>query len=646
MYPKTPISDDFAARYATKTPPWGFNGLGFIVFKRTYARPIIDEHGHNTTEEWHQTLQRVVNGAQAIGANYTQDEAERLYDHMFNLRGLPGGRMMWQLGTGTVERLGLPSLVNCWESNMVSIKDFPWVFEMLMLGGGVGFNVDHSWTLGTVRKARVVHEDVSDADFIVPDKREGWKELLGRVFDAYFGDKDTPSEFSYSTQLVRPYGTPIKTFGGIASGPEILIEGVEKIGGILDQATNRSLTSVEVLDICNIVGSIVVSGNVRRSAMISAGDPGDLPYLQAKRWDLGDIPNWRSMSNNSVFVDNIDQLPEEFWEGYKGNGEPYGLLNLSAAQQWGRTGEENWDLSIVGFNPCAEIALGHHEPCVLAEVFLNNIESQSQLEDVAKLLYKAQKAVIALPAPDRLTNEITKKNMRLGLGVTGVAQSIHKLDWLDGAYKSLKKFDEEWSAQRGWSQSIRLTTAKPSGTLSLLGGATPGIHPGFAQYHTRRVRMAIHDPLVEYCRQRNYPIEPVRNFDGSDDKRTVVVEFPCEFPEGTLFADDVSVIDQMDVQRKIQALWSDNAVSTTAYFVPEELPAIQDYLKEHWHEMKSISFLLKDDHGFDQAPLEKLTKEEYEKRLRDLNDVSGFHTHGTSEMDYSMECEGGACPIR
>lgn len=644
--PETPISDAFAQSYKTKTVPWGFNGLGYLVFKRTYARPIIDEHGHETTEEWWQTIQRVVNGAQAIGADYTQEEAERLFDYMFNLKGTVGGRMLWQLGTATVDRLGQASLVNCYYADMTSVKDFSWIFEMLMLGGGVGFNVSHPELLGTVREASVIHNDVPDADFIVPDKREGWTELLERTLYAYLGGEDHASHFTFSTQLVRPYGTPIKTFGGVASGPEILIEGIQKISDVLDGAVGRTLSSVEVLDICNIIGSIVVSGNVRRSAMISAGRPDDIDYLQAKRWDLGTVPNWRAMSNNSVFVESIDELPEEFWEGYKGNGEPYGLLNLTAARKFGRTGEVHPDPSIVGFNPCGEVPLAHRDNCNLAEIFLNNVESQEELIDIAILLYKTQKAVAALPHHDKQANETVRDKMRLGLGVTGVAQSMHKMDWLDVAYQELRKFDKEWSAVRGWPESIRLTTAKPSGTLSLLGNSSPGVHPGFSQYHIRRVRLAAHDPLVEYCKLRGYPVEPVRNFDGTEDSRTVVVEFPCEFSRETLLADDVSAIDQMEIQRIIQRVWSDNAVSTTTYFTPEELPDIQEYLAKNWAEMKSISFLLKEDHGFDQAPLEAISREEYQRRVNALNEVSSWHSHGLSAMDDSMECEGGACPIR
>lgn len=650
MHPEKPISHEFANIYRDKTPPWGFGNLGYVVYKRTYARPILDENDNIVaTEEWWQTLQRVINGAQAIGAGYTRAEAERLFDHMFNLKGSLAGRMLWQLGTPNNERLGGDSLVNCWMCDVAKVEDFGWIFERLMLGGGVGFSVDEPARLGVVRQGSVENVEESDADFIVPDKREGWAELLVRAIRTYLGGQDDPQAMTYSTQLVRPAGAPIKTFGGTASGPGILHEGIEKITMVLDGAIDRTLESVEVLDIVNIIGQIVVSGNVRRSAEIALGKAHDLDFLQAKRWDLYDVPAWRAMSNNSIYLEpeQIPHLPDEFWEGYLGNGEAYGMFNLSASQKFGRMGEENPDYTIVGTNPCAEIGLAHRESCNLSEIFLPNINTQEELEDLAQLLYKTQKAVAAMPYLDRVSSNITSRNMRLGLGITGVAQALDKLDWLSPAYEALREFDFEWSAIRGLPRSIRLTTVKPSGTLSLLAGVTPGVHPGYARYHIRRVRMAYDDPLVNYCRSQGYFVEHVRNFDGSEDPRTIIVEFPCEFPEETMIAEDTTAIEQLDLQRRMQRDWADNAVSVTCYYTPEELDGVRDYLEEHWAEMKSVSFLLKNDHGFEQAPLQEISGDDYRSTLAGLTTHShGYVIEGMSTMLDGDECATGACPVR
>jgi len=633
-------------------PPWGFNGLGYVTYKRTYARPIFFEGTDNIerTEEWHETVQRVVNGAQDIGAALTEDEAIRLYDYLFNLKGSVAGRMLWQLGTPNNKRLGGDSLVNCWFVDVQKATDFSWAVERLMLGGGVGFSCDKPERLGVVRSAWVDHVDANDSDFIVPDTREGWGELIRKVFECYLGDDDNPRKMTYATHLIRKAGVPIKTFGGTASGPEILISGVEKICKVLDGAVGRTMTSVEVLDCMNIIGSIVVAGNVRRSAEIAVGRLDDEAYLMAKRWDLGDIPIERAMSNNTVFVseEQMKDMPEMVWEGYKGNGEPYGFFNLDASRKYGRMGEERPDNSIVGVNPCAEIPLANRESCNLSEIFLPMIDSKEELIDVVKLLYKVQKATSALPYLDPASDKITSANMRLGLGITGVTQAMDKVEWLDDAYVALREFDAEWSATRGWPESVRLTTIKPSGTLSLLPGVTPGVHPGFSQYFVKRMRMAASDVLVDYCRGKGFHVEPLRNFDGSEDHRTVVVEFPCAFPEGTILAEHMTAIEQMDLVRLLQKVWADNSISVTVYYRKEELDGIRDYLAEHWGEMKSVSFLLHSEHGFDQAPMGELSLEEYEEMLRNTTALGEKLSGSTmiSDDDFDAECATGACPIR
>ena len=518
-----------------------------------------------------------------------------------------------------------------------------------MLGGGVGFSVTQVERLGHVANPDVVMGAIQqpgfDVDFIVPDNREGWGELLRRAMQAYFDG----TSFTYSTDAVRPEGAPIKTFGGKASGPGELVDGVNKIQDILSGARGRALTTVEALDIANIIGSIVVSGNVRRSAQIALGSPVDLDFLMAKRWDLGGIPNYRAMSNNSVIVTDFEDIPETFWEGYHGNGEAYGLVNVRQARRRGRTrdGSIYFDETIEGFNPCAEIPLAHRESCNLAEIVLPHIRSAAEMREVSGLLYKVQKAVAALPYLDPVSDAITNANMRLGLGVTGVAQATEEqMSWLDNAYTFLRQLDILWSEEHGWPTSKRLTTVKPSGTLSLLAGVTPGGHPGYSQYHIRRVRMAANDPILSWCQDRGYHWEWQKEYDGGVDTKTAVVEFPVALPFMATTSDEMSAIEQLQLQARLQDEWADNAVSVTVYYTLEELPAIRQYLKVHWPKIKSVSFLLKDDHGFEQAPMEAITAEQYEEMLERValsHDLA--ISHGISEL-MDADCVSGACPVR
>ena len=640
----TLLSQDFIDSYKDKTSPWGFGGLGEVVYLRTYSRPI-EELGRNET--WTETLVRAINGAADIGTSLNVFEAEALFDHMFNLRCSLSGRALWQLGTPLVKKFNATSLNNCYFTNIEKVEDFELLFEYLMLGGGVGFSVERS-KIHDLPKVKagvsITHERSNDADIIVPDSRQGWKRLLHSVLKSYF---DTGKSFSYSTILIREFGAPLKTFGGTASGPGALIEGINDICKVMQNREGKKLRSIDVLDICNIIGRIVVSGSSRRSAQIAIGDPDDVLFIRAKNWSTGAIPAWRANSNNSIYADAYDEIMQELWKGYDGSGEPYGLVNRKLARSHGRLGERSVDNSIEGFNPCAEIGLSDGESCNLSTIFLPNVESLEQLKEISTLLYKIQKQITRLDYPYAKTNEIVKKNARLGQSITGVLQcSEEKVAWLDDAYKHLKAYDEAYSKEKGWPTSVRLTTVQPSGTLSLLPGVTPGIHPGFARFYIRRVRFGASDPLVDACRKRGYKIQWDIGIDGREDHMRYVVDFPCESPEGAVLAAEMTAIEQLEWVRKMQTVWADNAVSVTVYYRKEELPAIQDWLSKNYDKsVKSVSFLLHVDHNFSLPPYEEITEEQYKKMVGKIDFSVPLQTYTGEILDLD-DCATGACPVR
>lgn len=628
---------------------WG--PLGYITYKRTYARRVRENDSSSATEEFGQTVDRIIEGCRKqLKVGFSESEEKELKSIMLNMKGTVAGRFLWQLGTKTVDKLGLFSLQNC--AFVVvdkPIEPFTWTMDALMLGSGVGYNIqkEHVYEIPKVRrKVKISRQDTKDADFIVPDSREGWVELLRRTLEASFY---TGKGFSYSTLCIRGKGTPIKGFGGLASGPEELCWGIEEINKLLNGRSGKKLRPVDCLDIMNIIGAVVVAGNVRRSAQIAIGDMDDLQYLNAKRWDLGGVPNWRAMSNNSVVCNDFNQLPDQFWQGYMGNGEPYGLINLKNAREFGRVGETQYsDPDVMGFNPCAEQSLANYETCCLAEIHLPNIESQEELLKVAKYLYRINKHSLALKCHQEKTQDIVNKNMRMGIGITGYCMSTKKQkNWLKGCYKILREYDIAYSKEHGFPESIKLTTVKPSGTLSLLSGVTPGAHPGFSHYHIRRIRMAANIPLVDVCRKHGYPVEFVRKFDGSDDHSTVVVEFPCKFPKHTVVAEDCTAVDQLEIIKELQTNWSDNSVSCTIYYTKNELPRIKRWLKENYNTcVKTVSFLLHSEHGFDQAPLEEITKEEYDRRVKSVKSIDSVEIRESDISEDQIGCEGGVCPIK
>jgi hypothetical protein len=519
--------------------------------------------------------------------------------------------------------------------------------DALMLGSGVGYNIqkEYVYELPKAKRAKITRQDNNDADFIVPDSREGWIELLKRVLEAHFY---TGKGFTYSTVCIRGKGSLIKGFGGTASGPEDLCWGMNEISKILNARASKKVRPIDCLDIMNIIGAIVVAGNVRRSAQIAIGDMDDLQFLNAKRWDLGNIPSWRAMSNNSVVCNDITKLPEQFWQGYKGNGEAYGIINLNNARRMGRTGE-TWypDPDVGGFNPCAEQSLVDKETCCLAETYLPNINSKEELFKVITYLYRICKHSLNLPCHLEETESIVHKNMRMGIGVTGYLQATEEQrSWLSSAYIYIREFDKLYSIEHGFNPSIKLTTVKPSGTLSLLAGMTSGGHPGYALFTIRRIRISTDSPLVDICRKNGYDIEFQKNFDGTEDKSTVVVSFPCRFPNGTKIASEMTAIDQLEVVKRLQTEWSDNSVSVTIYYKKEELDGIKVWLSENYNDsIKTVSFLLHSDHGFIQAPLEEITEEQYNEmsaRVKPISNIS-FKEGDVAGLD---ECASGVCPIK
>jgi ribonucleotide reductase alpha subunit len=628
-----------------------FSTVGYITYKRTYARRLNEADANSPTEEFEDTVNRVIASANnQLNCNFTPEEQDRLRYYLMSLKGTVAGRFLWQMGTGTVDKLGLASLQNCAFTVINEpVRPFTWAMDMLMLGSGVGYNIQKV----NVDKLPPVNADftaptrldVADADFIVPDSREGWVALLGKTLKAAFLS-DKKQTFTFSTMNIRGKGAPIKGFGGTASGPEDLCWGIAKISEVLEKRAGRNLRPIDCLDIMNIIGAVVVAGNVRRSAQIAIGDADDVEYLLAKRWDMGNIPSWRAMSNNSVVCNDIKDLHEYFWDGYEGKGEPYGLINLKLSRKMGRLGETQYpDPDVQGYNPCAEQSLAAYETCCLAEVWLPNVSTYEEFVDICQLLYRINKHSLALPCHLDETADIVHKNMRMGIGVTGVLQaSEEQKSWLRPAYTQLRYFDNKYSEEHGFPTSVKITTVKPSGTLSLLPGVTPGCHPAYAQYMIRRIRISADHALVNVCREHGYPVEYQQNFDGSEDHSTVVVSFPFAYPEGTVLANEMTAISQLETVKWLQEVWSDNSVSCTVYYRKEELPEIKKYLaKNYKNNHKSLSFLLHSEHGFKQAPYEEITKEAYDELVSKSKLITKIDE---ASFDGGDECASGACPVK
>ena len=323
-----------------------FSNLANVVFTRTYKRPLPT----GGIESFSNVVERVIAG-NVKDHNVSEREISRLKYFLSERKAGPGGRGWWFSGTEAQAKLGGLGLVNCWTLAADDWMNFVVAQGYLMTGGGVGMTVEAKYSdkLPRLKKdVTIIHKLTKDADYIVPDSREGWCKLLQRVLEAWFV---TGKGFTYSTICVRTAGEPIRGFGGISSGPRPLVRMVEKICSILMTRQGRKLRPIDCADIICCVGEMVVSGNVRRSALLLLGDAHDKEFLKAKRWDLGPIPTQRAMANFSVNCsDSEHDLRPAFWKTYEA-GEPFGIVNMKNLNKYGRMGELKDDESVC-VNPC------------------------------------------------------------------------------------------------------------------------------------------------------------------------------------------------------------------------------------------------------------------------------------------------------
>lgn len=642
--------------------PWG--PVGYVTYKRTYSRHLDPDDDSSPKEEYWQTLTRCLNGILHIGGAFTLKELEVLAGYLIRLKCNFSGRALWQLGTRTVERIGGDSLQACWHVRVNEpIYPFAFTFEELMLGGGVGFSILPE----DVYEIPVVEHDIDvervssfDCDYVIPDNREGWVQLLRLILEGFFY---TGKNLRYNSDCLRAKGQPIRSFGGTASGSEELVSGLAQIVRILKSRVGQKLRPIDAMDIQNIIAMIVVAGNVRRSAQIAKGSGQDRDFLLAKYWGDGQIiPKWRQQSNNTAAAANLGELLPEFWWGYeadalgKAKGEPYGLYNPYTAANYGRIIDGlrlGYNKRVCGPNPCGEIMLESGEACNLGELYLTNLESGSEFHAAAELMFKCQKTISTLDFLYERTTEVVHRNYRVGVGITGVyaAHHLRKPELFDSVYKHIQETDKEYSQLLGVPESIAYTTVKPSGTAAKLPiGCTPGANPAYSLFQILRITFASDSPMLPILRKKGYPMEPKINLDGGRDFNTTMVSFPVRYPDGTP-TEEISALDQLENVRMLQTYWSDNAVSSTVQFRQEELPGIKAWLEEHYaSELKTIAFCRHSGHGFIQAPNEAITREQYEEFVRKVEPIESGDFAGGADMDDTsidgIECIGDRCGIK
>ena len=653
---KFKLSDNFLNKFKRKKAPFGFNGLGELVYMRTYSR--IKENGKN--ERWWETVQRVVEGTYSMQKNHieslslgwnawqAQRSAQEMYERIFNMKFLPPGRGLWAMGTPITEEKGLyAALNNCAFVSTKTLKEdysnpFCFLMDASMLGVGVGFDTKGAGEI----VVKGINKDRNEEIFEIPDTREGWVESLRLLLESYFHGT-APIVFDYSK--IRLEGEPIKGFGGVSSGPEPLKEVHEEITKVLEKNSGEPITITTIVDIMNLIGKCVVAGNVRRTAEIVFGDPHNEEYLDLKNYKVNpDRETYGWTSNNSIFA----ELGMDYTEAAKrivDNGEP-GFAWLDNMRHYSRmkNGGDNKDHRAMGGNPCLEQTLESYELCCLVETFPSNHDSFEDYARTLKYAYLYAKTVTLGGTHWADTNRVMLRNRRIGCSVSGVAQFITKSglgelkDWLEDGYDVIKRWDTKYSDWFAVPRSIKTTSVKPSGTVSLLAGATPGLHYPESRFYIRRVRLSKHSELIEPMKKAGYKIEPAF---GSEDT-TSVVEVPVDVGEGIRTASELSIWEQFSLAAFMQRHWADNQVSCTVTFNPEtegdEISHVLNYFQYH---LKGISLLPRHDYGaYKQMPYEAIDEKEYNKQVSKLNRLS-FGVIKNEEAEIDKFCNNDSCEV-
>ena len=631
------LTDDFVDSYRDKIPPFGYrdaggNSIGEVTFLRTYSRLKADGSGKET---WSDVCRRVIEGMFSIQKDHckanrlpwnnakAQTSAQDAFDRLFTLKWTPPGRGLWVMGTPLVmEQRNSAALQNC---AFVSTKEmtkqspskpFAFLQEASMLGVGVGFDTEGA------KKDFIIQSPTDEKrEYVIPDTREGWVESTAALIDSYLKTNSSTLVFDYTE--IRPSGAPIATFGGTAAGPAPLIRLHDAINGLFANREGTALTSVDIADIGNLIGVCTVSGNVRRSAELLMGSIDDNDFLNLKNAEVYPTrnsydptsPGWAYMSNNSVSVTVGTDL-SKIIDGIALNGEP-GVIWMDTTRKYGRLADpvNNKDHRASGYNPCAEQSLESFECCTLVETYLNNHESLEDYKKTLKVAYLYGKTVTLLPTHWEETNAIMQRNRRIGLSMSGIANFADNKglptlrDWMDEGYSTVQYYDNVYSEWLCVRESIKTTTVKPSGTVSILAGESPGVHwtPG-GKYFLRAIRFANDDAMLPLFRMAGYTVEPA----SENPDHTSVVYFPIK-SNAERAERDVSIFEKMALAATAQRYWSDNSVSVTISFDPDtESQHVGTVLHLYDGQLKTVSFLPSGNFTYLQMPYTQITEEEYD----------------------------------
>ncbi len=691
------LSEEFLSTYRNMKNP--LSPIGEFVYLRTYSRYLEEKKRRET---WFETVLRTTEYNIALGIEHKKkmgkninideerQEAEQLFDHLFNLRTFTSGRTLYMGGTEVVKNYPL-SNYNCAFTDIGKFSDLVDVFYLLMVGSGVGIRITKELTdkLPRVRKVTLESrydgsvrpntskeamedtrcildkKDNSIAVILVGDSKEGWCDALDSFFkllsfEEYRDVERIIIDYSY----VRPEGERLKKFGGRASGHKSIKRMFEKINRVINNRQNGILQTIDVLDIATIISENVVSGGVRRSAMMVICDEDDNEVIEAKRniykvlngeWIADEEIAHRRMSNNSILYHHRPSLDRirEIIDSIKINGEP-GFINGAEALRR--------KPSFKGCNPCGEILLQSKQCCNLTTNNLmgfvkGRVLDEEGLIETLKLSVRVaiRMTLVNVELPE--WNKVMQEDRIVGVSLTGMMDMVNKTRMSDKDLAALllrlreevRREGNRYCKELTIQPPKLMTTIKPEGSLSTLPCVSSGIHFAHSNYYIRRIRISVTDPLYKMIEaQGSYPIY---NENGQSDEEcsVKVIEFPVKAPEGRTKY-DVGAIEQLELYKMSMKNWSDHNSSITVHVREHEWEDVTQWLYDNFDYVVGITFLPLMEETYPLLPYECTTKEDYEERIRRIKPIDyellARYDDDNQHDIIDQECENGACPVR
>ena len=625
----------------------------FIHLSR-YSRYLPE---FNRRETWNETVSRYMNFfhdhlKETHDYDIDAKTAALVEDSILSLKVMPSMRCL--MAAGVALKRENAAGYNCSFVAINRQQAFDEILYILMNGVGVGFSVERQHIANLPTVAEEFHK--SEVVIQVADSKLGWarayKELIAMLYSGQIPKWDVTK--------VRPAGSVLKTFGGRASGPEPLTALFKFTVATFIKAAGRKLNSIECHDIVCKIAEIVVVGGVRRSALISLSNLSDDRMRNAKsgQW-WNEFPH-RALANNSAAYSekpDIGIFMEEWLSLYHSKSGERGFFNREGVKKiLEKNGRRNANFEF-GTNPCSEIILRDRQFCNLSEVVVRAEDTLETLKEKVKV------AVIIGTWQSTLTNfkylskkwaENCEEERLLGVSLTGVMDNEltnGKRGDLAKLLETLKEVAIETNAklakEMGINQSVAITCNKPSGTVSQLVDAASGIHARWSPYYIRTVRSDMKDPLAKFMVAKGFPVEP----DVMKKDTTWVFSFPVKAPEGSVYRNDMTAIEQLELWKVYQDHWCEHKPSVTIYVKEQEWIQVASWVYDNFDYMSGVSFLPTSDHIYEQAPYQDIDEAEYKNFLNkmpkgiDWSELAQLETEDNTIGSQTLACAAGGCEI-